>query len=40
MTLRHAGRLHYIGIGPAFNNQPVVLLVQDLDICTVRAFLP
>ena len=37
VTLRHAGRLHHIGIGRAWNDQPVVLLVQDLQITVVHA---
>lgn len=32
ITLRHAGRLHHIGIGRARNGHPVLLLIQDLDI--------
>ncbi len=37
VTLRHRGRLHHIGIGRAHNGQPVLLLVQDLDITIAHA---
>jgi hypothetical protein len=37
VTLRHAGRLHHIGIGRAHNGQPVLLLIQDLDITIIHA---
>ena len=32
ITLRHAGRLHHIGIGRAHTGTPVILLINDLDI--------
>lgn len=32
ITLRHAGRLHHIGIGRSHAQTPVILLIADLDI--------
>jgi transposase InsO family protein len=32
ITLRHAGKLHHIGVGRAHAKTPVVVLIQDLDI--------
>ncbi|MGJ3508288.1 IS481 family transposase [Enemella sp. A6] len=37
VTLRHAGRLHHIGIPRAHNGQPVLLLIHDLDITVIHA---
>lgn len=37
VTLRHAGKLHHIGVGREHAGQPVLLLVQDLDIRIVHA---
>lgn len=37
ITLRHAGRLHHIGIGRAHAHTPVIVLVQDLNIRVVAA---
>ena len=37
VTLRHAGRLHHIGIGRAHARTHVILLVHDLDIRVVHA---
>jgi hypothetical protein len=37
VTLRHAGRLHHIGIGRAHARTHVILLVQDLNIRIVHA---
>ncbi len=37
VTLRHAGRLHHIGIGRTHARTHVILLVQDLDIRIVNA---
>ena len=37
ITLRHAGRLHHIGIGRTHARTHVLLLVQDLDIRVVDA---
>ncbi|HEV8559194.1 MAG TPA: IS481 family transposase [Actinophytocola sp.] len=37
VTLRHAGRLHHIGIGRTHARTHVLLLVQDLDIRVVNA---
>lgn len=37
VTLRHAGKLHHIGIGRAHARTHVLLLVQDLDIRIVDA---
>ena len=37
VTLRHAGRLHHIGIGRAHARTHVILLVQDLHIRVVHA---
>jgi Integrase core domain len=37
VTLRHAGRLHHIGIGRTHARTPVLLLVQDLHIRIVHA---
>src|SRR5207342_3370245 len=37
VTLRHAGRLHHIGIGRTHARTHVLLLVQDLDIRVVHA---
>ncbi|WP_231993766.1 hypothetical protein [Mycobacterium sp. 852002-50816_SCH5313054-b] len=32
LTLRHAGRLHHIGIGHRWANTPVLMLIADLNI--------
>jgi transposase InsO family protein len=37
VTLRHAGKLHHIGIGREHAGQPVLLLVQDLNIRIIHA---
>ena len=37
LTLRHAGRLHYIGIGRTHAGTRVPVLVQDLDIRIINA---
>jgi hypothetical protein len=37
ITLRHAGRLHHIGIGRALNGHRVLVLVHDLKITVVHA---
>lgn len=36
ITLRHAGRLHHIGIGRAHAGTPIVAIVNDLDIRIVN----
>jgi hypothetical protein len=36
-TLRHAGRLHHIGIGRTHARTHVLLLIQDLDIRVINA---
>jgi transposase InsO family protein len=37
ITLRHAGRLHHIGIGRTHAQTPVILLIADLDIRIIHA---
>ena len=37
LTLRHAGRLHHIGIGRTHARTPVLMLVRDLHIRIVNA---
>src|SRR5215469_12605909 len=37
VTLRHAGRLHHIGIGRTHARTRILLLVQDLDIRVINA---
>jgi hypothetical protein len=37
LTLRHAGRLHHIGIGRTHARTRVLVLVQDLDIRIINA---
>lgn len=37
ITLRHAGRLHHIGIGRRYNNQPVILIAQNREITVIHA---
>jgi len=37
ITLRHAGRLHHIGISRIHTGQPVIVLVDDLNIRIVHA---
>jgi hypothetical protein len=37
VTLRHAGRLHHIGLGRTHARTHVIVLVQDLDIRVVNA---
>lgn len=37
VTLRHAGRLHHIGIGRTHTRTRVILLIEDLDIRVVDA---
>jgi len=37
VTLRHAGRLHHIGLGHEHARTPVLLLVADLDVRVIHA---
>ena len=37
VTLRHGGKLHHIGVGREHAGQPVLLLVQDLNIRIIHA---
>jgi transposase InsO family protein len=37
LTLRHAGRLHHIGVGRTHAGTRVIVLVQDLDIRIINA---
>ena len=37
VTLRHAGKLHHIGIGRQHAGTPILLLIQDLDIRIISA---
>jgi hypothetical protein len=37
VTLRHAGRLHHIGVGRTHARTPIILLVNDLQIRIVDA---
>jgi transposase InsO family protein len=37
VTLRHAGRLHHIGVGRTYARTHIILLIQDLDIRVVNA---
>ena len=37
ITLRHAGTLYSIGLGRHLSGQPVIALVQDLDITIIDA---
>ncbi|QTO38510.1 transposase [Tessaracoccus sp. MC1865] len=37
VTLRHAGRLHHIGIGRTYKGTCIKLLIQDLDITIINA---
>jgi len=37
VTLRHAGRLHHIGIGREYTGTPILLLIQDLDVRIIDA---
>lgn len=37
VTIRHAGRLHHIGIGPTHAGTCITLLVQDLEIRVINA---
>ncbi|WP_047691904.1 hypothetical protein [Kocuria sp. ZOR0020] len=37
ITLRNAGRLHHIGIGRRYNNQPVILIAQNREITVIHA---
>lgn len=32
VTLRHAGRLHHIGVGRVHRHKEVIMLVADLDV--------
>ena len=36
VTLRHKGRLHHIGIGRRHAHTPVLMIVQDLNICIIN----
>ena len=37
VTLRHAGRLHHIGLGRTHARTPVIMLIQDLNIRVIHA---
>jgi hypothetical protein len=37
VTLRHAGKLHHIGVGRTHARTPIILLVNDLQIRIVDA---
>jgi hypothetical protein len=37
ITVRHAGRLHHIGLGRTYAGTRVVMLVQDRDITIINA---
>ena len=37
VTLRHASRLHHIGLGTEHNNKPVRILVHDLHVTVIDA---
>ena len=37
VTLRHAGRLHHIGIGRTYTGTCIKLMIQDLDITIINA---
>ena len=37
VTLRHAGKLHHIGVGRTYEGTCVILLVQDLEIRIINA---
>ena len=37
VTLRHAGRLHHIGVGRTHARTPIILLIHDLEIRVVDA---
>ena len=37
ITLRHAGKLHHIGIGRTHARTPVILLIADLDVRIINA---
>lgn len=37
VTLRHASRLHHIGLGTEHNNKPVRILVHDLHVTVINA---
>lgn len=37
LTLRHAGKLHHIGIGRTHARTPVIMLVRDLNIRVIHA---
>ena len=36
VSLRHAGKMHHIGIGRPHKRTPVILIIDDLDICVVN----
>ena len=36
VSLRRAGRMHHIGIGRAHTNQPVIMLINNLDIRVIN----
>jgi hypothetical protein len=37
LTLRHAGRLHHIGVGRAHTRTPVLMLISGLNIRIIHA---
>jgi hypothetical protein len=37
LTLRHAGRLHHIGVGRTHARTPILMLINDLDIRIIHA---
>jgi transposase InsO family protein len=37
LTLRHAGRLHHIGVGRTHARTPILMLINDLDIRIIQA---
>ncbi|MDR0483153.1 MAG: integrase core domain-containing protein [Cellulomonadaceae bacterium] len=37
LTLRHAGKLHHIGIGRTHARTPIIMLIQDLNITVIHA---
>jgi len=36
ISLRHAGRMHHIGIGRAHKHTPVILIIDNLDIRVIN----
>ena len=37
LTLRHASRLHHIGVGRTHARTPILMLINDLDIRIIHA---